>query len=217
MRIVSHKTRLAHVFYAVGVGLLPLAFFGNLLSGVGTISEEYRTVAILEANPSSVGQWAWSIGILGVLPIGMGLVFVIFHFLLRDKTETEPNMLQLIVGWLLTAFGIYDLLNVYFSHVEALGSAGGFTNAAYIADSLNLIYAGYGFISVLWLVTGIFLWVTSGISRTRELNAVLVLIVAIGVSWLFSSTGIFRLLLLAFVIAVPTAALILLVATLVRR
>jgi hypothetical protein len=54
MKIESVKS-----FVLLGTSLLVLAFafFSSLLGTVGTIGEEWRTVAILEANPNSYMQW----------------------------------------------------------------------------------------------------------------------------------------------------------------
>lgn len=167
LRIESHESGLVRAFYIVGLCLLPLAFWCSLISGVGTIGEEYRTVGILKANPASVGQWTFPVVVLGILPIAVGLAFVILHFLFRNRTKTEPNTIQFIVGCLLTVFGTYYFLAVFSSYGEAVHFAGQW-NATYIADSLRSIYVGYGFSSVLWLVTGIFFLVTACLGGFRR-------------------------------------------------
>lgn len=150
-----------NVIFIAGLCVLALAFFSSLLATAGTIGEEWRTVGILRVHPKDVTQWVRFVLTLGVLPIATGLALVVTPFILREKTSAGwEKLLCLLVGGFFAAWGIYYFLATYISYTKALSWAVQ-SNVTNITDSLNVIYLGYGCIAVLWLVSGIFLSVTS--------------------------------------------------------
>jgi hypothetical protein len=150
------------VLFCTSFLVLAIAFFCSLLGAVGTIGEEWRTVGILEANPNSYMQWIWTVLEFGILPIAAGLVLCIIDFAVQRRTRTGSLRLPLLVaGIFFAAWGIYYSLTAYSSYATAVGLANQW-NVRGINSSLQIIYAGYEWVGVLWLVLGVFLSVTSG-------------------------------------------------------
>jgi hypothetical protein len=159
MKIESGK---GFVLFITSLLVLVFASFSSLLSGVATIGEEWRTVAILDANPNSYMQWIWTILEFGILPIATGLVLCTIDFIVQGRNRTRSlNMLLLIVGGFFALWGIHYSLTAYSSYAEAISLANQW-NVKGVNSSLQIIYVGYEWIGVLLLVTGVFLSVTSG-------------------------------------------------------
>ncbi len=164
------------ILFGASLLVLPFAFLTSLLITTGTIGEEYRTVEILEHNPNNYGQW-WGILWWGILPIALGLISCIADFIVQIRTRTtSSNALKLVAGILSALWGITYLQAVYSSYVKTISLANswgnwGFGPARDISSSVQIIYMGYEWIGVLWLVTGIFLLLTSAyVLSTRLLE-----------------------------------------------
>lgn len=159
------------VLLVAGLLVVAFAFFYSLWVGVGTIGEEWRAVIILEANPDAYVQEIWFILQYGIFPIVAGLVLCIIEFIVRRRTRTEsPSRLLLIrflAGILLIILGILGCLSTYHSYTTLIGEVNQH-NVKAANGSLQITYMGYELVSILWIVTGVFLSLTSDIQKKTE-------------------------------------------------
>lgn len=170
--VTSHHMK-SSILLSAGLLVLAFAFFSSLSAGVGTIGEDWRVVAILEANPNSYMQWIWVAPVLGILPVATGLILCIVDFMMRRRALNGSlrDLLLPPVGGFFVLWGIYYFLTAYGDHIRAIGWANR-SNIKGINSSLQAVYAGYESIGILWSITGIFLLAiaASGI-HTRRLDA----------------------------------------------
>ncbi len=170
--MTSHHVK-SSILLSAGLLVLAFAFFSSLFAGVGTIGEDWRVVATLEANPNSYMQWVWVALALGILPVATGLILCIVDFMMRRRARIGSlrDLLLLPVGGFFVLWGIYYFLTAYGDYVRAIGWADQM-NIMGINSSLQAVYAGYESIGILWSITGIFLLaIAASRIHTRRLGA----------------------------------------------
>ena len=155
---MTSRYRKSSILLTIALLVLAFAFYSSLSAGVGTIGEDWRVVAILEANPNSYMQWVWVALVLGILPVAAGLVLCIVDLILRRRARVGSlrDLLLLPVGGFFVLWGIYYFLTAYGNCVRAISWADQWSVMG-INNSLQAVYAGYESVGILWSITGIFL------------------------------------------------------------
>ena len=159
---------------SVGLVILTFAILSSLLSTVGTIGEEYRTVAILGANPDNYGQWIMIVLEFGIVPICAGLSLYCVGLKFQKTSFTRNGSLLLgIFGGLFAVFGIWYSLAAFNSYIDAISFANQ-TNVNGIDGPLQIIYIAYGCVGILWIASGTLISATGYLRRvdrkTRKEN-----------------------------------------------
>jgi len=163
-----NRTRISFlVFLGTGLFLLSVAFLFSLFSHAG---ETYKVVVVLEANPGSYVNFVWTVVLYGILPLVASLVFLIVAHIKEKETLSEGfgNWLFLLVGIFCVLLGFLGVFGSCDAYVKAINYAHRWFISG-IDGSLLAIYLTYGFYSVLWMITGLFL-VVAYASRARELR-----------------------------------------------
>ncbi len=144
--------------FGVGLFVLMLAFFSSFIATVGTFGEDWRVVAILEANPDQYIHWIRTAFFYGILPIATGLSLCMLAYVKYRKIPRRSfgNWLLLMTGGFFAIWGVHYFQVAYREYFKASSWAAQ-SNIGHINDSLQTIYAAYGCVGILWLVAGIFL------------------------------------------------------------
>lgn len=159
----------AFTFLAAGLIVLLFAFFSSLLVTVGSFyGETYHVVVILEANPHRYIDFIIGISLYGILPIAASLALCMIAYIKERglPTQSLENWLLLIGGGFFVLWGIYYFQGAYTTYFHAIRLAN-LWNIRNINDSLLAIYAAYGLVGILWLITGTF-FITTSVYKLRK-------------------------------------------------
>jgi len=169
--VVALYIRRDSILFSIGLFVLMFAFLSSLFAATGTIGEDWRVIAILEANPNSYTAFVTSALSYGILPIGAGLALCIFA-LMRSRrvvSGTFRNLLLLTVGCFFTLSGVHYYLAASKDYFGATTYAN-LQNISYINDFLREVYQSYELVGVFWLITGLFTITISiyGLKKSKE-------------------------------------------------
>jgi len=163
------------VLFGVGLFILMFAFLSSLIVSVGTFGEDWRVVAILEANPDSYFQWITNTFLFGILPIAIGLVLCVAACIMQRKPPLENfrSMLLLILGGFFAVWGFHYYQVAYRDYLTATSGVGS-QNINNIKDSLQTIYSAYELVGILWSITGVSFVIISfyALYKSRRLSKV---------------------------------------------
>ncbi len=145
---------------SVGLLVFALEFFVFLWPATFANQDIEHITAVLEGNPTSISD-SYVQGLVsdavwyGIFPTVLGIGFYVASFVVRRKALIGwfRNVLLLIAGGLILFLGTWNF-----------PLAQGYVNAAgedYVTRSLHIIYLPQEWLSILWIVAGILLTITS--------------------------------------------------------
>ncbi|MFQ5999795.1 MAG: hypothetical protein ACE5J6_03355 [Candidatus Bathyarchaeia archaeon] len=146
-------------FRVVSLIILFIAFILSFRD-LNSFSDYFHVVIALDPNQPGKSGGSYFIDLVmeilfyGILPIATSLALFIITYIQERKTPIESfTNLLLSIGTFCVVWGILHLLNTYHGYFGAIRMAQE-ENISYINDSLLLIYAVFGLVGVLWMVTG---------------------------------------------------------------
>lgn len=145
----------ASFFLGVGLIVLSLTPWFSIMASLGTIGEYYRVVILVEHNPNYHISAIRLPLLLGVLPVTIGLALCIIGFLRNRKILSTilGRLFLLVLGVGSLFFGSIYCFETYRDYSSAIAEAQQ-ENISYIIGSLQMVYAPYFGIGLLWLITG---------------------------------------------------------------
>jgi hypothetical protein len=152
--VAFHLARCS-ILLGIGLSALIIAFWLSMIMTIGTLGEEYRLVASLEAHPTAYTQEIAYSYRYGLVPVAAGTALSAAGYVLRRKRVTDPFRLWLllITGLFLALYGASYLKSTLDSHGEALRFAAQ-GNVVGIEPSLSAVYAAYVHNGLAWIVAG---------------------------------------------------------------
>ena len=140
-------------YFYVGSIILVLSWPIFLLASVGVLSEEWRVVATLEANPHYYLGYIRNILLYGMLPPAIGLIFCIAG----TRSKARPRDWRLSILGAISSFlwGVLILRAAYSDYTTATHWTNTY-HVSYINSFLLAIYVTFGMVGVLWLFAGLF-------------------------------------------------------------
>jgi hypothetical protein len=143
-------------YVEIGVLILSFAFMISFW-GVAGIDPAWRLEVILEANPHRYIDYVDHILLYLILPLTIGVVFIVAGYMKKRRASTEILSLKplSVIGGIFVVWGAIQLWGAYSSYNDVMGMT--YQNIGPLVGYFAKIYATLAVAGTLWLVTGVFL------------------------------------------------------------